>query len=112
MCKQPAQGVGSELARAREQRGLSLADIAARTKISIAALAAIERDEERDLPGGIFTRGFLRAYAREVGLDPGEVVRRYRETTSEGDPAPGEPLRDAAAAADPAVAGQLHVAEI
>jgi cytoskeletal protein RodZ len=60
----------SELRRARERLGLSLRDIADRTKIRASILAAIERNEIDRLPPPIFTRSFVKAYAREVGLDP------------------------------------------
>ncbi len=69
--------VGAELRKAREQRGLSLEELTRRTKISLAALRAIEYNDIHHLPGGIFTRGFLKAYAREVGLDPGAVTERF-----------------------------------
>ena len=70
--------VGSELSHARERLVLSLTELASRTKISEATLLAIERNDLKALPGGIYTRGFLRAYAREVGCDPEEIVARYR----------------------------------
>ena len=60
----------SELRHARERLGLSLSDIADRTKIRTTILGAIENNEIDHLPPPIFTRGFVRAYAREVGLDP------------------------------------------
>jgi cytoskeleton protein RodZ len=69
--------LGTELRKGRERRGMSLAVLAATTKIGIATLQAMERGDFARLPGGVFTRGFLRAYAREVGLDPEEVVRQY-----------------------------------
>jgi cytoskeleton protein RodZ len=69
--------VGSELAQARKRRTLSLTELARRTKISEATLRAIERNDAKELPRGIFMRGFLRAYAREVGCDPEEIVVRY-----------------------------------
>jgi cytoskeleton protein RodZ len=69
--------LGSELRRAREQRGLTLFQLSELTKIHPSALKAIEEDDLSRLPGGIFMRGFLRAYAREVGLDPARVVREY-----------------------------------
>lgn len=69
--------VGTELRHARERAHLSLQDLSARTKIRAALLAAIEREEFDRLPAGLLTRGFLRAYAREVGLDPESVVRQY-----------------------------------
>jgi cytoskeleton protein RodZ len=68
---------GGTLRRAREQRGISVREISARTKISIAALEALERNDVSKLPGGIFSRAFVRAYAHEVGLDPDETVREF-----------------------------------
>lgn len=70
---------GLLLKQARERRGLSLRQIAAATKISSAALDALERGDFSRLPGGIFSRAFVRAYAVEVGLDPDETVRQYTE---------------------------------
>jgi cytoskeleton protein RodZ len=66
--------IGAKLRRARERRGLSLAQMAAKTKIPVAALDAIERNELSRLPGGIFRRGFVRTYALEAGLDPDQTV--------------------------------------
>jgi cytoskeletal protein RodZ len=65
---------GSRLRAAREGRGVSLREIANRTKISVRVLDALERNEIALLPGGIFSRGFVRAYAVEAGLDPDAVV--------------------------------------
>jgi cytoskeleton protein RodZ len=70
---------GGKLRAAREQRGLSLRQIAASTKISIAALEAIERNDLSKLPGGIFSRAFVRSYAIEVGLDPDATVHEFLE---------------------------------
>jgi transcriptional regulator with XRE-family HTH domain len=75
--------VGSELGRARERLVLSITELAYRTKISEATLLAIERNDLNALPGGIYLRGFLRAYAREVGCDPEEIVARYRTQSNE-----------------------------
>lgn len=69
--------VGTELRQARERAQLSLQDIATRTKIRVPLLEAIEREEFERLPAGLLTRGYLRAYAREVGLDPESIVRQY-----------------------------------
>jgi cytoskeleton protein RodZ len=70
---------GAYLRQIREQRGISLRQIANSTKISMAALEALERNQIDKLPGGIFTRAFVRAYAAEVGLDPEETVRKFLE---------------------------------
>jgi cytoskeleton protein RodZ len=53
---------------------MPLRQIAERTRISVMVLEALERDDIKRLPGGIFTRSFLRAYASEVGLDPDSTV--------------------------------------
>ena len=58
---------------------MSLRQIAGATKISTVALEALERGDFSRLPGGIFSRAFVRAYAIEVGLDPDETVLRYAE---------------------------------
>src|SRR5436190_2857995 len=68
---------GGQMRLARERRGISLRQIAATTKISIAALEALERNDVSKLPGGIFSRSFVRSYATEVGLDPDETVREF-----------------------------------
>jgi cytoskeleton protein RodZ len=70
---------GGKLRQARERRGISLRQIAANTKISTAALEALERNDVSRLPGGIFSRAFVRSYAIEVGLDPDETVREFLE---------------------------------
>ncbi|MDE0829484.1 MAG: helix-turn-helix domain-containing protein [Vicinamibacterales bacterium] len=72
-----AGSVGERLRVAREARQASLRDIAATTKISVSALEAVEQSDLSSLPGGIFTRAFVRAYATEVGLDPEETVRDF-----------------------------------
>lgn len=68
--------IGTELRQAREERGLSLRDLSERTNIRQSILRAIETDDFRHLPGGVITRGFLRLYAREVGLDPDAIWQR------------------------------------
>ena len=68
---------GAYLRLAREQKGRSLREIATATKISVLALEALERNDASRLPGGIFSRAFVRAYAKEVGLDPEDAVRRF-----------------------------------
>jgi cytoskeleton protein RodZ len=69
--------VGAMLQSARERRGLSLDELARRTKITVRVLRAIESNAFDQVPQGIFTRGYLRAYAREVGLDPAATVEQY-----------------------------------
>jgi cytoskeleton protein RodZ len=71
--------IGSELRDAREQRGVSLREISERTNIRLPVLRAIENDDFRLVPGSVIMRGFLKLYAREVGLDPDDIGRRYTE---------------------------------
>src|SRR2546425_5302802 len=73
----PPQGFGAKLRDARERRGVTLRQIANATKISVRALEALERNDIKRLPGGIFSRAFVRSYASEVGLDPEAVVRDF-----------------------------------
>ena len=68
---------GMRMKRLREERGVSLRQIAEATKISVGALEALERNEISRLPGGIFSRAFVRSYALEVGLDPEQTVRDF-----------------------------------
>jgi cytoskeletal protein RodZ len=63
--------------RARETRGISLRQVAEVTRISVGVLEALERNDISRLPGGIFSRAFVRSYASEVGLDPEQTVREF-----------------------------------
>src|SRR5947208_15107480 len=67
---------GDELRREREIRGISLKEIADATKISKRFLDAIERNDHKTLPAPVFTRGFVREYARYLGLNSDEMVNR------------------------------------
>jgi len=71
--------LGDRLKGAREARGLSLQDLADSTKISIPTLEALERLDYSRLPGGIFSRAFVRAYASAVGVDSDEAVAEFLE---------------------------------
>ena len=77
MAQETPAGVGKRLKARRESQGISLRDVAAVTKIAPGALEAIERDDIRRLPGGIFMRAFVRAYAAELGLNPNETLREF-----------------------------------
>lgn len=68
---------GIRLRQTRESKGISLREIASVTKISVSALEALERNDLDRLPGGIFTRSFVRAYASEIGLDPDQAVKEF-----------------------------------
>ena len=68
---------GEELRRERLIREVSLDEISASTKISIRLLTALESSDVKKLPAPVFTRGFIRAYSRHLGLDPDEMVNAY-----------------------------------
>ena len=68
---------GSWLRRQREAREIGLREISSASKISIRYLEALEEDRFEVLPASVFVRGFLREYAKIVGLDPDEVVNSY-----------------------------------
>src|SRR6266704_2701366 len=76
---------GASFKRARESKGISLDRIAAETRISTRFLLAIENEEFNLLPGGIFNRGFIRAYAEKVGLDPNQAVADYERLGGSGE---------------------------
>lgn len=76
---------GEELRREREIRGISLKEIADATKISRRFLEAIERNDHKTLPAPVFTRGFVREYARYVGLNIEDMVNRYNFAASRDD---------------------------
>ncbi len=72
-----AGSFGGKLRDARQRRGISVRQIANATKISVAALEALERNDISRLPGGIFSRAFVRSYAMEVGLDPETTIQEF-----------------------------------
>src|SRR5258706_5036345 len=68
---------GTKLRAAREQRGITLRQIASSTKIAVGVLEALERNDISRLPGGIFSRAFVRSYAIEIGLDPETTIQDF-----------------------------------
>ena len=98
---------GARLRSQRESRHVDLAAIAAETKIKLALLESLERDDLSQWPQGIFKRAYIRAYARAIGLDPQTLVREFLELypdpveldphappeTIDPDPDPGARLR-------------------
>jgi len=77
---------GARFKKAREARGVTLDQIASDTRISTRFLAAIENEDFGVLPGGIFNRGFIRAYAERVGLDPQQAIRDYEQLARAAEP--------------------------
>ena len=69
--------LGEKLRQAREERGISISEVAEQTRISSLYLKFIEEDNYKPLPGGIFNKGFVKAYAKYVGLDEQEALQDY-----------------------------------
>ncbi len=69
--------LGQYLKSVREQKGISLGEVADITKITIRYLEAIENGQFNLLPGRIFARGFVKSYAKCIGLDPNGVVASF-----------------------------------
>jgi cytoskeletal protein RodZ len=87
---------GAQLKQERERKGVTLEDISLTTKIGTRMLRALEEEHFDQLPGGIFNKGFIRAYARCVGMDEEQAIADYLVATgaipsvkkSENDQAP------------------------
>jgi cytoskeletal protein RodZ len=87
--------IGAYLREARERQGITLRQLADVTKLSTAALQHIERNEFDRLPGGIFKKAYVRAFATEVGVEPAAVLDALRlqcETEAAGE-SPANPQR-------------------
>ena len=118
----PLESIGSRLRRAREEAGLSLAQLAAETRIGERMLAAIEVGDYAALPGRTYAIGFSRSYAKAVGLSDAEVAAAVRAELAEQAPAearrpvqtfePGDPARVPSARLAWLAAGLLVIAVI
>ncbi len=88
---------GEDLKRERELRKISLREIAESTKINVRYLDALEKNNFKRLPGGVFNKGFVRAFAQHIGVDEEDMVNAYllEEQAQNIGPgmAEGEPLR-------------------
>lgn len=69
--------LGEKLRQAREERGLSISEVAEQTRISALYLESIENNDFKPLPGGIFNKGFVKSYAKFVGVDEQEALQDY-----------------------------------
>ncbi len=77
---------GEKLKLEREKRKITLEQISVSTKIGTRMLHALEEDKFSQLPGGIFNKGFVRAYARFVGLDEDQIVADYLQASGDAPP--------------------------
>lgn len=77
------ESLGRYLRERRAQRGMSLEELSARTRIGLPMLRALEEDDYPSLPVEVTVKGFLRSYARCLGLDEQEVIDRYQQYAAE-----------------------------
>src|SRR5262245_33258443 len=72
-----AESIGEHLRLAREQRGMPLREISDQTRIAVRYLEAIETNDYKRLPGGVYNKNFIRAYAKCVGYDEHSAIEGY-----------------------------------
>jgi cytoskeleton protein RodZ len=75
-----AESLGQHFSHARQEKGWTLDQAAAKTRIQLQYLKAVEEDNYAQLPEEVFAKGFVRSYARMLGLDEMEVMRRFNES--------------------------------
>lgn len=80
-----ATGIGETLRAARREQGRSLADAAAETRVRETYLAALEQEDFTVIGGDVYAKGFLRSYAKALGLDPEPLLEAYRREFGAGD---------------------------
>ena len=81
---EPAPSLPERLYAARERKGVDLYRAERDTKIRARYLGALERGDYKELPGAVYTKGFLRNYALYLGLDPDEVLAQWRRERGDG----------------------------
>ena len=103
--------VGSELKAARKKAGITVEVISKRTKIQVSKLVALEKNDFRNLPTGLYLFSVVRAYAREVHIDPEPIVERLRTEFADKDALDALQALDAAGAlnAKGSTAGQSNL---
>lgn len=75
--------LGEQLRRARLERGVNLREVSEQTRITMRHLEAIEADDYKSLPGGIFNKSFIKSYARAVGFPEARALELYEHTSRE-----------------------------
>jgi len=85
--------LGEKLRQAREERGISISEVAEQTRISAIYLESIENDDYKTLPGGIFNKGFVKSYAKFIGFDEQEALSDYARLASENEVLAEQPLK-------------------
>ena len=86
MTESPMTNLGLRLREQREKKGYSMRDIADKTKIPLQVLEGLESGDHSSLPAPVFVKGFLRSYAREIGLSPEEILAEFNQQTTRHEP--------------------------
>jgi cytoskeleton protein RodZ len=85
--------LGEKLRQAREEKGFTLSEVAEQTRISSLYLESIENDDYRILPGGIFNKGFVKSYAKHVGINEQEALMDYSRLLAESEGSASEEVK-------------------
>ena len=83
--------LGEKLRQAREERGITISEVAEQTRISPLYLESIEENDYRNLPGGIFNKGFVKSFAKYVGVDEQEALQEYSKIIADQNEGTEEP---------------------
>ena len=98
-------GIGPTLREARNRRKVDLSEVEAAIKIRVRYLQAIENEEWDALPGGAYSRGFIRTYASFLGLDGERLADDYRRSTA---PPGGERVPNRVEPVQSGTSGERH----
>ena len=88
-----AETLGEKLRAAREERGVSISEVAEQTRIAAMYIECIENDNYKPLPGGIFNKGFVKSYARFIGYDEQTALQEYSRLASQSEENQADHLR-------------------
>src|SRR5688572_5405033 len=88
-----AETLGEKLRAAREERGITISQVAEQTRIAPMYIESIENDNYKPLPGGIFNKGFVKSYARFIGMDEQEALQDYGKIAAQVEGTPEDHLR-------------------
>lgn len=84
--------LGEKLRQAREEKGISIGEVSEQTRISPLYIECIENDDYKPLPGGIFNKGFVKSYAKFIGIDEHEALQDYSRIVAQTEGA-GEEIK-------------------
>lgn len=107
---------GETLRKEREKRGITLESVSDGTKIGTRFLQALEAEQFDQLPGGVFNRGFVRAYAKHIGIDEEKAVADYLAASGQtpaasSESSTGQPGADGSKPPRPPAADAIRITE-